>query len=143
MEDEGGLKRLVQDVLSTMQTEKIIKTSLLNKLIISAHSGGYHAAALALERGGLEDYVADVFLFDAFYGNQESFRSWLNRGKGILYAACTEHLAREHTSFEQATSGDVKKRLRFTPTSVDHDQVIQTFFESWLKELDPIWKAKD
>jgi beta-lactamase class A len=142
MEDEGGLKRLVQDVLSTMQTEKIIKTTRLNKLIISAHSGGYRAAALALERGGLEDHVADMFLFDAFYGNQESFRSWLNKGKGILYAAYTEHLAKEHTSFEQATSGEAKQRLRFTPTSVDHGQVIQTFFEPWLKELDPTWKSK-
>jgi hypothetical protein len=74
--------------------------------------------------------------------NHEAFRGWLDREKGFLYAAYTEHLAKEHMSFEQATSGDAKQRLRFTPTSVDHDQVIQTFFESWLKELDPTWKSK-
>lgn len=142
VEDEGGLKRLVEDALSTMKNEEVIKTVKLNKLIISAHSGGYHPAAFALERGGLEDHITGVFLFDALYGNQESFRGWLNKGKGVLYAAYTEHLAKEHTSFEQATSGEARKRLRFAPTSVDHDQVIQTFLEQWLKELGPTWKSQ-
>jgi len=142
VEDEGGLKRMIEDVLSTMQNEKVTKTTRLNKLIISAHSGGYHPAALALERGELADHVTDVFLFDAFYGNQEAFRGWLNRGEGVLFAAYTEHLAKEHTSFEQAIGGEARERLRFTPTSVEHDQVIQTFFESWLKGLDSTWKSK-
>ncbi len=142
MEDEGGLKCLVEDVLSTMQREKVIRTTRLNRLLISAHSGGYRPAALALERGGLENRVTDVFLFDAFYGNQEAFREWLNKGTGLLFAAYTEHLAKEHLGFERATSGDARKRLRFTPTPVEHDRVIQTFFETWLKELDSYWKSQ-
>ncbi len=140
MEDEGGLRRLVEDVLSTMQNEKVIKSSRLNNLIISAHSGGYRPAALALQRGGLEGRVTDVFLFDAFYGNQEAFRDWLSKGKGILYAAYTEHLAKEHLSFEQTAGNDLRKRLRFTATPVEHDQVIQAFFGQWLQELDSTWK---
>ncbi len=142
MEDAGGLKRLVEDVLLTMQKEKVCNSTRLNQLLISAHSGGYRPAARALALGGLSDHVTDVFLFDAFYADHEAFRSWLNGGTGILFAAYTTHLAKEHQDFARATSGEAKSRLRFTPTSVDHDQVVQTFFESWLKELGPAWKSQ-
>ncbi len=142
MEDTGGLKRLVEDVLLTMQKEKVCSTTRLYQLLISAHSGGYRPAARALALGGLSDHVTDVFLFDAFYGDQEAFRAWLNGGTGTLFAAYTTHLAKEHHDFARATSGDAKTRLRFTPTSVDHDQVVQTFFESWLKELGSAWQSQ-
>lgn len=143
MEDEGGLKRLVEDVLSTLKNENVIKTARLNKLIISADGGGYRPAASALRRGGLEDHVTDVFLFDALPGNYGAFSDWLARGNGILYAAYTKNLAKEHASLEQSTRIEVRKRLRFTPTSVNHDEVIQTFLESWLKELDAPWKMRE
>ena len=142
MEDAGGLSHLVDDVLSTMKNEHVVQTARLNKLIISAHSGGYRAAALALARGGLADNVTDVFLFDALYGNQESFREWLMKGKGVLHAAYTEHLAKEQMAFEQTVGGEAGSRLRFTPTAVDHDLVIQAFFSSWLSQLGEDWMSE-
>ncbi len=142
VEEEGGLKGLADDVLQTMKQEQVLKEARLNKVIVSAHSGGYHAAALGLERGGLAGHITDVFLFDAFYGQQEFFLDWLKKEKGFLRGAYTEHLAREHTAFEQRVGEDLRKRLNFTPTSVEHDKVIQAFFESWLAQLGPEWHAK-
>ncbi len=141
MEDEGGLRRLAEDVLETMKQEKILKEVRPNKVIVSAHSGGYRAAAFALQRGGLRSRITDVFLFDAFYAQQEQFLDWLKQGNGILHAAYTEHLAREHTDFERRAGNDLRKRLDFTATRVEHDQVIQAFFETWLSRLGPDWRA--
>jgi beta-lactamase class A len=140
VEDEGGLRRLAEDVLQTMQQERVLKEARLNQVVVSAHSGGYHPAAFALERGGLAGRISDVFLFDAFYGQQDLFLNWLKGGKGILRAAYTEHLAKEHLAFEQAAGDELRKRLSFTPTTVGHDQVIQAFFETWLGQLGVEWR---
>jgi hypothetical protein len=143
MEDEGGLKRLVEDVLATMKSEEVVKTAKLNKLVLSAHSGGYRPLALCLDRGGLNDHITDVFLFDAFYGNQEFFRNWLTAHKGRIFAAYTDHLAGEHEAFMKETTGEPLTRIRFTKTAVDHDQVVQTFLAEWLSKLDKVWKMEE
>ncbi len=139
MEDPDGLKHLADDVLETMRQEQVLKEARLNRLIVSAHSGGYEAAAFALARGGLAGRVTDVFLFDAFYGQQELFFEWLKGGSGRLHAAYTQHLAKEHTDFEGRLGADLRGRVDFTPTTVEHDQVIQAFFETWLSRLGPEW----
>jgi hypothetical protein len=140
MEDEGGLRRLVEDVLATMKREDVIKTTRLWHVIISAHSGGYRPAAFSLDRGGLNDHITDVFLFDAFYGQHQYFRNWLLHGNGILYAAYTQHLEQEHVEFSKELKAQLGDRLRFAKTDVDHDNVVQTFFSDWLAQLDTAWK---
>ncbi|MBM2841221.1 MAG: hypothetical protein HW412_1749 [Bacteroidetes bacterium] len=141
MEDEGGLKRLIEDVLVAMKGENVIKTAKLDKLILSAHSGGYRPAAFCLDRGGLNDHITDVFLFDAFYGNHDFFRRWLSTGHGKLFAAYTDHLAGEHKDFMNETIGDPLSRINFSRTSVDHDQVVHEFLGDWLSKLDKGWKT--
>lgn len=143
MEDEGGLKRLVEDVLATMKKEGVTKTTTLDKLIITAHSGGYRPAAFCLDRGGLNDHITNVFLFDAFYGQHDFYRAWLEKYKGHLSGAYTDHLGEEHTTFEQATTGEARSRLSFTKTSVDHNAVVEEFFPGWLSKLDSSWKVQE
>lgn len=140
IEDEGGLKNLVDDVLQTMKQEQVLKEARLNRLIISAHSGGYRAAAFALENGRLPGRITDVFLFDALYAQQDLFLGWLKKEKGFLHGAYTEHLAKEHAALEERAGEDLRKRINFTPASVPHDQVIQAFFEAWLAQLPPPWR---
>jgi hypothetical protein len=140
MEDDGGFKALVEDVLSTMKKEEIVKSTRLRNVIVSAHSGGYRPAAFALERGGLSYRVSEVFLFDAFYAQQEYFANWLNRTHGRLYAAYTDHLAKEHRQFEESLSAEARRRIRIEQTSLGHDKVIQGFFGAYLQELDGGWK---
>ncbi len=140
MEDEGGFKRLVEDVLGTMQREGVVKSVTVGHILVSAHSGGYRPAAFALERGGLTDHVHDLFLFDAFYAQQEYFRGWLEGGSRTLTAAYTDHLEQEHVTFSNLMKPRVGDRLRFLKTTVDHDSVVQTYFGDWLSRLDPRWK---
>jgi hypothetical protein len=143
MEDEGGLKRLIEDVLATMKGEGVLSLTKLNHVIISVHSGGYRPAAFALEKGGLNDHITNVFLFDALYAQHEYFRNWLNNSKGFLTGAYTDHLADEHAEFEKAISEEARTRLSFTKTSVDHNAVVQEIFGDWLAELDDSWYTKE
>jgi hypothetical protein len=47
---------------------------------VSAHSGGYHAAACAVRDAGPK--VHEVFLFDALYAETDVFRDWVIAGRG-------------------------------------------------------------
>jgi beta-lactamase class A len=141
MEDPGGFERLVNDVLATMRREGVIKAARPAKVLVSAHSGGYRPAAYVLKHGGLRDRITDVFLFDAFYAEQDSFREWLLGSRGTLRACYTGHLRDEHVAFEEECAAAAPGRLRFVPTTVDHDLVVQEFFAPWLRELDAAWKT--
>ncbi|MEW6512148.1 MAG: serine hydrolase, partial [Bacteroidota bacterium] len=139
MEDEGGFRRMVEDVLATMKHEEVVTTDRIARVIISAHSGGYRPAGFSLSRGPVLDRVTHVFLFDALYGQHESFRDWLLTGGGAINAAFTEHLAKQHAQFALSVVS-AGKRWSMTPTPVDHEQVVQTFMPGWLEALPAAWK---
>lgn len=142
MEDDGGLKRMLEDVLATMVKEEVVKSPKLNKLIISAHSGGYRPTAFVLDRGGLTQNITNVFLFDAFYGNHDYFRQFLSKSGASLSGAYTEHLKREHVEFRKGLAPVQRERVRFTPTRVQHEELVQAFFAEWLSQLGDDWKIK-
>ncbi len=52
----------------------------LGRLCVSAHSGGYHAAACALRGGAVP--VQEAYLFDALYADVDVFRDWVVAGHG-------------------------------------------------------------
>jgi beta-lactamase class A len=140
MEDDGGLKRLVDDVLETMKREGILKTARLRKLLVSGHSGGGRAAALSLTRGGVGDYVTDLFLFDALYEQEDAIREWLLGGKGTVTGCFTDHLAKQYVEFERSVGEKARERVRFSKSPVDHWKLLEVFFPKWLSTLDAEWK---
>ena len=139
MEDTLGFRRMVDDVMATMQREKVVSSTSVARVVVTAHSGGYRPAGLVLARGGMQDLITHVFLFDALYGQHDEFRAWLLKGKGRILAAYTDHLAQAHAEFAAsvAAAGD---RWSMTPAGVEHDQVPQAFFARWLTTLPPEWK---
>jgi beta-lactamase class A len=139
MEDPGGFRRLVEDVMGKMVSEKVVGSPGVARIIVSAHSGGYRPAGFVLDRGGLSDRITDVFLFDALYGQHDFFRAWLLNGHGVIRAAFTEHLAAEHASFA-ASVAEAGSRWSMTPTDVKHEDVVQTFFPRWIALLPSEWK---
>lgn len=83
--DQGGLARLLEDVLRVLAgpaaRDALEDTGIggrrprLGMACVSAHSGGYRAAASCLRKGGVE--VSEVYLFDALYGEADAFRDWV------------------------------------------------------------------
>lgn len=84
-----GFVKFLTDLRRTLQSRKISRRlgratvrhgrARIGRVALSAHSGGYHAAALCLERGGYE--VNEVYLFDSLYGDRERFAKWVLEGK--------------------------------------------------------------
>jgi hypothetical protein len=60
-------------------------------VVIVAYSGGYLAAAYALERGGAAHRIKGVILMDALYDNEDKFAAWASsrRRAGFLLSAYT------------------------------------------------------
>ena len=112
MEDEGGCKRMVEEILAVLRSERRIGAEDgLGRVIVSAHSGGYRPAIYAVSRGGLQKEISEVFLFDAFYALTEELIPWLKADKKhLLRSVYTEHLAGEHAAFQKLLRTD---RLRF------------------------------
>jgi hypothetical protein len=76
--ERGGLRRLLHGVReSLVRTDRtrfrIAKN--VGRVILSAHSGGYRAAAAGVARGGVG--VREVFLFDALYGESGTFARFM------------------------------------------------------------------
>jgi hypothetical protein len=88
LETSGGLARLVSEAIVTTAHEgrgalgdaRFPVHARRGTVCVSAHSGGFHAAACALRVGGLD--VRETYLFDALYAEVETFRDWVMARKG-------------------------------------------------------------
>jgi len=88
LEAPGGLARLLGDAVSTaahtghvtLDDSSFPEGAGLGRVCLSAHSGGYHAAACSLRDGGVE--VSEAYLFDALYAESDIFRDWVLARRG-------------------------------------------------------------
>lgn len=90
LETPGAFARLIDDALRTLSDAREARAALgsaalpsdatIGRVCVSAHSGGYHAAALALKHGGAA--VRETYLFDALYSDVDVFRDWVIAGRG-------------------------------------------------------------
>jgi hypothetical protein len=88
LEAPGGLPRLLADAISSAAREGRVSLgdcafpdgALLGTVCLSAHSGGYHAAACGLRDGGVQ--VRETYLFDALYADLDVFRDWVTARHG-------------------------------------------------------------
>lgn len=85
----GGFARMLGDALRTLDAPVVRSAAgaaalspdaSLGRVCVSAHSGGYHAAACALRNGGV--VVHETYLFDALYAEVDAFRDWVIAGHG-------------------------------------------------------------
>ncbi len=84
----GAFARLLGGTVST--AARLGRTTLgdsrfperprLGRICVSAHSGGYHAAACSLLHGNVD--VSETYLFDALYAESEVFRDWVLERRG-------------------------------------------------------------
>jgi hypothetical protein len=104
LESPGGLQKLLEEVVATASREGRLtlgETAFphdapLGTACLSAHSGGYHAAASCLRGGGVD--VRETYLFDALYAEMDTFRDWVVARHG-------EPLHRRHKLVSYFTEG--------------------------------------
>jgi hypothetical protein len=88
LEAPGGLARLLAEAVATAAREggatlgdtAFPVNAPLGTVCVSAHSGGYHAAAACLRAGGLD--VRETYLFDALYAESDAFAAWVVARQG-------------------------------------------------------------
>ncbi|MDB6122985.1 MAG: hypothetical protein JWQ71_1978 [Pedosphaera sp.] len=144
LEDEGGFKRFMADVMKTLRESNIVRSDRIGNIILSGHSGGYEAISGIVTVGGLSDHVTEVWLFDALYGRTEKFMNWFNNyhGKRLvnIYTkdggtkketeALMSDLKAKYIPFlakneSEVTPPELKKnRLVFIYTDLEHDHVV-------------------
>jgi hypothetical protein len=145
LEDENGFKRFMADVMETLRKEGVIEKEPMGDVILCGHSGGYKVISAIVTRGGLEEKVKEVWLFDALYANADQFMGWFKRFPDrrmiMIYTLHggtkeeTEKLmaslkaAKPETPFlakkeAQMTESDLKdNKLIFIYTDLEHDLV--------------------
>ncbi len=75
----GGARALLQELFAENLAEPLgcpLDPDALDRIVILAHSGGYQAAAGALEVGDLPR-VTEVAMLDALYGGHDVFARWI------------------------------------------------------------------
>ncbi len=145
LEDADGFKRFMEEVVAMLRDHAGFKTKdfSIGRIILSGHSGGYHVIAGILDRGGLAKNADEVWLFDALYGQTDSFLAWSDRTHGRLLDIYTDHggtkeeseklqarltargtkiLATEETSL--AADALKTKQFTFIHTDLAHDDVM-------------------
>ena len=84
----GALSRLLGGAVSTaarvgratLGESRFPERPRLGRVCLSAHSGGYHAAACSLREGGVD--ISETYLFDALYAESDVFRDWVLARRG-------------------------------------------------------------
>jgi hypothetical protein len=110
LESPGGLARLLAEAVAaaarlgrtTLGDTAFPADAALGTVCLSAHSGGYHAAACGLRGGGVD--VRETYLFDALYADLDVFRDWVVARHG-------EPLHRRHKLVSYFTEGGTTESM--------------------------------
>ncbi len=125
IEDENGMKNLVDEVMKTLGAEGKTPNADVGKVILSGHSGAYRGIAHAMYHGGIEDHLSEVFLLDASYGNLDYIADWaVNNKTGKLRSIFTEHLREENQTIMNDLVGK-STAFAFVSDSELDDKVLQ------------------
>ena len=94
LEDQDGFAHFMNEVVDVLAARGQLPTKekiSVGRIILSAHSGGYHVIAGILDHGGLPKNADEVWLFDSLYGQTDSFLGWADRTHGRLLDIYTDH----------------------------------------------------
>jgi hypothetical protein len=143
LEDPDGFKKFIEDVADYLFRTGKTTTRNVGNVILSGHSGAYHAISYALMQGGLPEKIREVYLFDALYGQTEKFAHWIAHSQakmvviytdsggtkgeteslmGDLRACKVPYFAGDETSLSPRDLS--KHRLVFLHTDLGHDMVV-------------------
>lgn len=152
--DENGFANFMQDIVAHLNSAGKLGTQTIGNIVLSAHSGGYGGAGGVLTRGGLNEKISDVILFDSAYGYYDAFANWTKSApEHHLLSVFTDDTSTGNTALMgmiQAPTPNIYVRLAkdMTPknletraptfiltTDVAHDELMQKFnwFELFLQ----------
>lgn len=98
LEETFGLQHMLNEALTVLKQNKIIRRGTIGNIVLSGHSGAFRGIALMLEKSSLRRKVKEVFLFDGLYSRQDKYTEWLSRYKGRFVTIYTTDGAAEKST---------------------------------------------
>jgi len=152
LEEKDVFKKLVKEILQFLHKEKKVPTKIPGKIILAGHSGAYRVISFILNRGGLTANIAEVYLFDGFYGQFQKYSHWIEKYNGRFVNIITpnggtynnslnflDDLEDWNVPFQRYDKNElsfaklIKEKIIFIFTSLKHSEVINPYFELFLK----------
>lgn len=156
LEEFDGFKHFMAEALAVLRKNQVLKPeSVVGKIILSGHSGGYNVISGIVANGGMTEQIREVWLFDALYAQSDRFLAWADKTQGRLIDIYTDgggtktrseemiaKLKKQHQplllSTDEATPGIELQtnRFIFLHTDMTHNEVVakqktfQTFLET-------------
>ena len=144
--DASGFQRFITDVAAQLEQLQLSGTDRVGRIVLTAHSGGYGGAGGVLTRGGMNDSITDVILFDAAYGYFDAFADWARAPQHHLLSLFTGDTSTGNAALmgkvqeptpnlyvrlaDSMTLDQLQTRApTFVLTSVAHDDLLQKY--SW------------
>jgi hypothetical protein len=143
--DSNGFARSIDEIGAFLREQHVTRAARTGRVVLSAHSGGYGGLGGVLTRGGLNDRVSDVLLFDAAYGYYDAFADWVKAKDGnhilSVFTTDTENGNVYLMSLMQTpqpniyvrtahgmTAAELQTRApTFILTTVAHDELLQRY----------------
>jgi len=151
LEEKDVFKKLVKEILQFLYNENKLVTVSPGKIILAGHSGAYRVISFILNRGGLTDNIAEIYLFDGFYGQFQKYSHWIEKYNGRFVNIITpnggtynnsqnflDDLADWNIPFEKYDKIEISKKelihkkIIFIFTSLRHSEVINPYFKLFL-----------
>lgn len=154
--EDGGFQRFITQITDYLVEQKVLGRERVGHITLTAHSGGYKVTSAILHRGGMNDHITDVILFDATYGGLGWFADFMKRTPGArLVSFHTAHLDDENAELRKLLSAqatpwrDVEEPIdaraiaargvTFVSTGLAHDAVPhqRDYFRLAIESIDP------
>jgi hypothetical protein len=142
LEDEGGFRRFIEQIGRELHARKLVSSPTVRHVVLSGHSGAYRMISYILMRGGANERITEVFLFDALYGQLEKYGHWLTQEQDRFVAvycdsggtkATTESLMEDLTAWRipfaaweetDASTDLTRQRINFIHSDLGHNEVL-------------------
>lgn len=143
--DSNGFARLMDEIAAFLREQQVTGATRIGRIVLSSHSGGYGGEGGVLTRGGMNDSISDVLLFDAAYGYYDAFANWVKAKSGNhLLSIFTEDTSNGNAAlmamvqgpqpniFVRLAHGMTLAQLQtraptFVTTTVAHDELLQRY----------------
>lgn len=143
--DPEGFARLMDEIGAFVRDRHVTAATRIGRIVLSSHSGGYGGEGGVLARGGLNDSITDVLLFDAAYGYYDAFADWVKAKSGnhllSIFTSDTSNGNAALMALVQAPQPNIFVRLAhgmtlaqlqtraptFVSTTVAHDELLQRY----------------
>jgi len=129
LEEISGFQRFIDESLDFLKKEgKVPQKAKIGKIILSGHSGAYYVISKILAHGGYSNEIKEVYLFDATYGELDTFANWVaDSKKHRLFSIFTDHLVENNIILMSKLQDNRIFKFKIVADSELNDEILEEY----------------